>query len=122
MSHAGTLFSVFAPAVQAADLRPLGVFVAPLIIHQLAREDFPPPLSGRWTPPRPPSPGTADRQVLGCMNDLALACKHAAADAGGLTRLDLDALHYRLQRNITPARDYVPPIDMLADRCQQRHP
>jgi hypothetical protein len=49
-----------------------------------------------------------------------LACKHAAADAGGLTRLDLEALHYRLQRNITSARDYVPPINMLADSCQQR--
>ena len=38
---AGTLFSVFAPAVRAADLRPLGAFVAPLITHQLARERFP---------------------------------------------------------------------------------
>jgi hypothetical protein len=42
------------------------------------------------------------------MNELAGACQHAAADAGGLARLDLTALHYRLQRNITSARDYVP--------------
>jgi hypothetical protein len=120
VSHAGTLFSVFAPAVRAADLRPLGAFVAPLIAHRLAREGLPAAALGPLDSAEATIARTADRQVLGCMNDLALACRHAAADAGRLTRLDLEALHYRLQRNITSARDYVPPIDMLADRCQRR--
>jgi len=54
------------------------------------------------------------------MNDVALACQRAAADAGSLARLDLERLHQRLQRNITSARNYVPPVDLLADRLQQR--
>ena len=120
VTHASTLFSVFAPVVRAANLRLLGAFVAPLITHQLAREGFPAAALGPLDSAQTTIVKTADRQVLGCMNDLALACKHAAADAGGLTRLDLDALHDRLQRNITSARIYVPPINMLADRCQQR--
>ena len=31
---------------------------------------------------------TADRSVLGCMNDMAFRCEHAIADAGGLARTD----------------------------------
>ena len=57
VTHAGTLFSVFAPAVAAADLRPLGAFVAPLITHQLVAERSPPPRSGHRTPPKRRSPG-----------------------------------------------------------------
>jgi Domain of unknown function (DUF6933) len=119
IAHAGTLFSVFAPNVRAAELRPLGAFVAPLIAVQLAAEGFPATTLGTLDPTRAAIAKTADRQVLGCMNDLALTCQHAAADAGGLARLDLSALHRRLQRNITSARDYVPPIDLLADRVKR---
>ena len=119
ITHAGTLFSVFAPNVRAAELRPLGAFVAPLIAAQLTAEGFPVTALGTLDPARVAIAKTAERQVLGCMNDLALVCQHAAADAGGLARLDLPALHRRLQRNITSARDYVPPIDLLADRLKQ---
>ena len=120
VTHAGTLFSVFAPTVRAADLRPLGAFVAPLITHQLVAEGFPAGALGPLDPAQATIARTADRQVLGCINDVALACQHAAADAGSLARLDLQALHQRLQRNITSARDYVPPVYLLADRLQQR--
>ncbi|HUO72929.1 MAG TPA: hypothetical protein VMU39_19335 [Solirubrobacteraceae bacterium] len=53
------------------------------------------------------------------MSDLAPPCQLAAADAGGLARLDLTEQHYRLQRNIASARDYVPAIDLLANQLQQ---
>jgi len=119
VTHAGTLFSVFAPAVRAADLRPLGAFVAPLITHQLLAEGFPADALGPLDPTQAKIARTADRQVLGCMNDLALVCRRAAADAGSVSRLDLQALHQRLQRNITSARNYVPPVDLLADKLQQ---
>ena len=119
VTHAGTLFSVFAPAVQAADLRPLGAFVTPLITHQLVAERFPATALGSLDPAQATIARTVDRQVLGCMNDVALVCQHAAADAGSLTRLDLRALHQRLQHNITSARNYVPPVDLLADGLQQ---
>ena len=119
VTHAETLFSVFAPAVRAADLRPLDAFVAPLIARQLAAEGFPATALGQLDRGQASIAKTADRQVLGCMNDIAAACQHAAADAGGLARLDLAALHHRLQRNITSARNYVAPIDLLANRLNQ---
>jgi hypothetical protein len=119
VTHAGTLFSVFTPAVRAASLRPLDAFVAPLVTRQLAAEGFPAAALGPLDCGQACIAKTADRQVLGCMNDIAQACRNAADDAGGLARLDLTALHYRLQRNITSARDYVPAIDLVANRLQQ---
>jgi hypothetical protein len=119
VTHAETLFSVFAPAVRVADLRPLDAFVAPLIARQLAAEGFSAAALGPLDRGGVGIAKTADRQVLGCMNDIARACQHAAADAGGLARLDLTGLHYRLQRNITSARDYIPAIDLLASRVQR---
>ena len=116
---AGTLFSVFASAVQAADLRPLSAFVAPLITHQLLAEGYPAAALGPLDPAQATIAPTADRQVLGCMNDVALVCQRATADSGSVSRLDLQALHQRLQRNITSARNYVPPVDLLADWLQQ---
>jgi len=120
LTHAGTLFSVFAPNVRAADLRPPGAFVVSLIAAQLAAEGFPPATFRSLDPERVTIAKTADRQVLGCMNELALICQSAGADAGGLARLGLPALHHRLQRNITAARDYVPAVDLVASRLQQR--
>jgi hypothetical protein len=59
-THAETLFCVFAPAVRAASLGPLGAFVVPLITRQLATEDSPLALSAQSTAarralPRPPT-------------------------------------------------------------------
>ena len=119
VTHTETLFCVFAPAVRAASLRPLHAFVVPLIKGQLAAEGFPAAALGPLDCGPASIAKTADRQVLGCMNDIATACQHAAADAGGLARLDLVALHHRLQRNITSARDYVCAVDLVANRLQQ---
>ncbi len=54
------------------------------------------------------------------MNDLALLCEYAVADAGGLSQLDLVELHRRLQRNIISARGYVPAADLVAARVAAR--
>ena len=67
VTYAGTLFSAFAPAVRAANLRPLGPFVAPLITHQLLAEGFPADALGPLDPAQATIVKTADRQVLGCM-------------------------------------------------------
>ena len=117
VTHAETLFCAFAPAVRAASLRPLGAFVVPLITRQLAAEGLPAGALGPLDCDQAIIAKTADRQVLGCMNDIARVCQHAAADAGGLARLDLTALHYRLQRNITSARDYVPAVELIAKQA-----
>lgn len=119
-THAGSLFSVFAPDVRAAELRPLGAFLVPWIIEQLAAEDFPADALGPLDPADVEVGKTASRQVLGCMNDIAFACEHIAALDGGLARLDLAGLHRHLQRNIVSARGYVPPVELVAKRIARR--
>jgi len=79
--------------------------VVALLARQLAAEGLPADALGPLDREPAIVAKTADRQVLGCMNDIAMVCQHAAADAGGLARLDVTALYYRLQRNITSARD-----------------
>jgi len=59
---------------------------------------------------------TADRSVLGCMNDMAFRCEHVIAGAGGLARTDLAELNRSLRRNINSARGYCPPIELAARR------
>lgn len=112
-THAGTLFSVVVPDVRVAQLRPIGAFLVPRIVEQLAAEGLPAEIVGVTDSCGVRIAKTADRSVLGCMNDLALHCEYAVADAGGLAQVDLGALHHRLQRNITSARDYVPAIELL---------
>lgn len=70
---------------------------------------------------------TADRSVLGCMNDLVLTCRLATQHDGGLADLDLDLdleqLRHVLQRLIYAARGYVPAIDQIVDYAgRQRAP
>jgi hypothetical protein len=58
---------------------------------------------------------TADRSVLGCMNDMAFRCEQAIAGAGA-SRTDLPELNRSLRRNINSARGYCPPIELAARR------
>ena len=115
ITHAATLFSVFAPDVRAAQLRPVGPYVVERIVSQLSAEGLDEHALGELDPARVTIAKTADRSVLGCMNDLALTCQLAAEDAGGLARVDLSGLHRVLQRHIYAARGYVPAIDLIAD-------
>lgn len=118
-THAGTLFSAFAPDVRAGQLRPLGPFLVPRIGEQLAAEGMGPAVLGVAEDPRAARIAkTADRSVLGAMNDLAVLCEHAVAGAGGLAGLDLPALHRRMQRNLCSARGYVPAVELAADRAR----
>jgi hypothetical protein len=116
VTHAGTLFSVFVPDVLVADLRPLGPFLVPRIQAALAAEGLPPNTLGNLDPADLRLAKTADRSVLGSMNDLAFLCKWIAADDGGLAHLDLADLHHRMQRNLSGARDYANAIDLARDR------
>jgi hypothetical protein len=59
---------------------------------------------------------TADRSILGCMNDMAFLCEHVIAGAEGLAGTDLDELNRSLRRNINSARGYRPPIELTARR------
>lgn len=59
---------------------------------------------------------TADRSVLGCMNDMAYLCEDAVARAGSLARTDVLSLNRHLHPNINSALDYQRPIDLVTER------
>src|ERR1700756_1614917 len=72
VTHAGTLFSVFMPNVTAAGLRPIGPAVVSAIQTALRAEDLPVDTLGELDPQQVTVAKTADRRVLGTMNDLAV--------------------------------------------------
>jgi hypothetical protein len=116
LTHSRTLFSVFSPDVRAGALRTTGTLFAQLVATALADEGLPGDCFGDLAYDELTVAKTIDRQVFGCMNDLASICEHAAIDAGGLARLDAAQLNQTLHRIIHRARDYEPPIDALRER------
>lgn len=90
LTHAGTLFSVFVPGVRAVDLRPFGRLVGRAIETALRSQGLAASTLGDLEPERVRRARTADRSVLGWMNDLALHCRYAMADSGGLDQVDAD--------------------------------
>lgn len=113
ITHAGTLFSLFLPDVLAADLRPIGAVLVPALHAELAREGLPADTFGHLRADAVHLAKTADRSVLGCMNDLGARCEWTVEDAGGLAGVDLAELHHGLQRNRSGARAYSYAIDLV---------
>ena len=113
VTHAGTLFSVFMPNVTAAGLRPIGPPVVSAIQAALHAEHLPVDTLGELDPRQVAVAKTADRRVLGTINDLAFTIEHVIAAAGGLARCDIDVLHHGLHRTINSITGYIPPIDLV---------
>ena len=113
VTHAGTLFSVFMPNVTAAGLRPIGPPVVSAIQAALHVEGLPADTLGDLDPQQVAVAKTADRRILGTINDLAFTTEHVIATAGGLARCDIDALHHGLHRTINSITGYIPPIDLV---------
>jgi hypothetical protein len=113
-THAATLFSVFAPDVRAADLRPIGRLVVPLIHDALDSEGLSADTFGHLDADDVELAKTADRRVLGCMNDLANQCQWAIVEAGGIARLDVARLNHGLRRTILGPLGHTYPIDLAA--------
>ena len=119
LTHVGTLFSVFEPDVRAAGLRDTRRAAAALIGRELARENLPAGTFGAPGQEELIIAATADRSVLGCMNDMAFLCGHQIAQSGGLRHADLAELNQALRRNINSARGYQRPVDLAAQRASQ---
>ena len=115
LTHSATLFTIFEPTVTAVSLRATHQLVADLIGRELRCEGLPPDTFGDLDQDVLLAK-TADRSVLGCMNDMAFMCEHAIAEAGGLAWTDLAKLNQLLRRNISSARGYCPPIELTARR------
>lgn len=116
LTHAVTLFTIVEAGVTAAALRSTHRLVAGLIKRELDNEALPPDTFGHLDNEPLHVARTTDRSVLGCMNDMAVRCEYAVADAGGLAVTDLARLNRSLRRNINSARGYQQPIDFVARR------
>jgi len=104
--------------VRAADLRDPGRLVTGLISRELLREQLPADTFGRPDPADVSLAKTADRSVLGCMNDMAFMCETVTTRSGGLASTDIADLNQALRRNINSARGYQPPIELTAQRLR----
>jgi len=119
LTHADTLFTIFEPDVRAPDLRSTHDRVARLIEQELFAEGLPVRTFGDLGTEELSIAKTADRSVLGCMNDMAYLCEDAVARAGSLASTDVPSLNRHLRRNINSARDYQRPIDLVLERIAQ---
>ncbi len=116
LTHPATLFTIFEADVTASGLRATRQLVTGLIGRELRREELPAGTFGDLGQQEVLLASTADRSVLGCMNDMVFRCEHAIADAGGLARTDIPELNRSLRRNINTARGYCPPSELTARR------
>jgi hypothetical protein len=121
LTHAGTLFSMFETDLRAADLRDTHRLVTQLIGRELAREGLPATTFGALEEQGLIVARTADRSVLGCMNDMAMLCEHAIATSGGLLQAELADLNRALRRNINSAGGYQRSIDLVRQRLPGQH-
>lgn len=113
LTHAGTLFSVFMPDVRAPGLRPIGPPVVSAVATALWKEGLPADALGELDAQQVIVAKTADRRILGTMNDLVVTAEHVIATRGGLAHCDIDALNHALHRTINSITGYVPPIDLV---------
>lgn len=117
LTHADTLFSIFAPDVRAAQLRPVGPWLTMLIHDHLAAEQLPQDALGSLTVDEVRVGQTASRHVLGVMNDMAFGIEYAIAHAGALNACDIADLNHQLRRGLhRHDGHYVRPLDLAAAR------
>ena len=125
LTQAATLFTIVAPDVHAQDLRSLQAFVVGLVERELAAENLPTDTFGRLSDEALRIATTADRSVLGCMNDMVSLAGELIARDGGLTHANIGSVNRALRRNITSSRGYARPIDLAlksVSRPPQRRP
>ncbi len=116
LTHAATLFSVFEPDVRVGQLRSTRDLVSVAVERELQEESLPAHTFGDTRSDELVIAKTADRSVLGCMNDMAFLAEVAVSQSGGLASLDDRPLNRQLRRTINSARDYRRPIDLVRER------
>jgi hypothetical protein len=116
ITHAGTLFSVFAAEVRAANLRPVGPYVVAAVELELRSEHLPADAFGRLDPNGVRLAKTASRSTLGFMNEMAFQLRYQVAAAGSLDDCDISDLNRHLRRTLHNHSGYVYPIELVAHR------
>jgi hypothetical protein len=113
--HAGTLFPVFTWDVRVRDLRPLGRYVASQVEAALQEEDLPRDRLGDLASQPWLIATTADRRVLGFMNDMARSVHYWAAE-GTSSSFAVDAISRELRRGLhNRGGTYVSPINLVRE-------
>lgn len=92
-----------------------------LIRRELAREGLPAATFGPLDTQELIVAKTADRRVLGCMNDMAVLCEHEIASSDDLRHADLADLNHAPRRNINSPRGYQRPVDLARRRVLSQH-
>jgi hypothetical protein len=117
LTHAATLFPVFAADVRVAELRPVGAWLTATITHALDAEGLPRDILGGLTNESVVLAKTASRGVLGVMNEMAFQAQHAVAESGALTASGVEDLNRWLRRCLYGrAGRYATPLDLVATR------
>jgi len=83
----------------------------PLIERELRAEDLDGDALGPIDADQVRIAKTANRSVLGCMDDMAYLCEHI------IRHTDIGALNLSLRRNINSASEYHRPIEHVRDRA-----
>jgi hypothetical protein len=110
--HSSTLFSVFAPAVTKAAVKPFGPFVVRAIEAAVVEERLDVDTFGELEAGQVEFARTASRSALGCMNELGHQARWIIAGEGGLAWCDLAKLNHFLRRDILSPRGYKRPVDL----------
>lgn len=119
LTHAGTLFPVFAADVRKADITPIGPYVVGLVEEHLRSEGLAADTLGRLDPDDVHPAKTASRSILGVMNDVAFHARYRIEAMGGIDRSDTLFLNRFLRRALhNRAGDYVTPLDLVAQRLR----
>ena len=100
------------PGRRASDLRPLGRFVVSLIRDALNSEGLPSNTFGDLVADEVELAKTADRSVLGCMNEMAWFSELVIMDAGNIRLLDVAQLNHELRRLIFGPLGRAHPIEL----------
>ena len=115
--HAGTLFPVFVADVRKADITPIEPYVVSLVEKHLHSEGLAANTLGLLNPDDVHLAKTANRSILGVMNDAALHARYRIEAMGGIDRSDTLFLNRFLRRVLhNRAGDYVTPLDLVAQR------
>jgi hypothetical protein len=85
--------------------------------RELRREGLPPATFGKPRSQELILAKTADRSVLGCINDRAFLCEVAISDAGGLARIDPGELNQAL----LPATEWQSAVDQDGAVQEDKH-
>lgn len=117
LTHAGTLFPVFAAHVRKGEITPIGPYIAGLIEEHLRSEGLAIETFGPLHQGDVRLAKTASRSILGVMNDAARHVRYRTEAMGGIDRADTLFVNRFLRRVLhNRAGVYVTPLDLVARR------